>query len=243
MTKETCRGGCNRKRTSWARLPRSTRGASVRSHRPSARSSRFPASTLARMSASTLAPDLDHVVEGVALHRDLACVADDAEDLLLGEAGGAGRLRGMGDLLVFQSSVDVGGAEVQGDGGRLLSDHHPVRLDVWEVVEKESRGGDGAEIVRGRRLARYQLGVANLVRQGNEREEAPARVLLLAQAHEMLNSLRHGLDMAVEHGGVGLDAKGMRDAVDLQPAIGVGLAREAQLLLQPLREDLGAAAR
>src|SRR5215467_12484103 len=242
MTKETCRGGCNRKRTSWARLPRSTSGASVRSHRPSARSSRFPASTLARMSASTLAPDLDHVIEGVALHRDLARVADDAEDLLLGEASGAGRLRRVGDLLVLQGAVDVGGAEVQGDRSRLLADHHPVRLDVGEVVEQESRGGDGAEIVRGRRLARYQLGVADLVGQGNEREEASAPVLLLAQTHEMLDPLCHGLDVAVEHGGVGLDAQGMRDAVDLQPAVGVGLAREAQLLLQALREDLRAAA-
>src|SRR5262250_42702 len=242
MTKETCRGGCNRKRTSWARLPRSTSGASVRSHRPSARSSRFPASTLARMSASTLAPDLDHVIEGVALHRDLARVADDAEDLLLGEASGAGRLRRVGDLLVLQGAVDIGGAEVQGDRGRLLADHHPVRLDVGEVVEQESRGGDGAEVVRGRRLARYQLGVADLVGEGNEREEASAPVLLLAQTHEMLDPLCHGLDVAVEHGGVGLDAQGMRDAVDLQPAVGVGLAREAQLLLQALREDLRAAA-
>src|SRR5215472_9012509 len=239
MTKETCCGGCNRKRTSWARLPRSTSGASVRSHRPSARSSRFPASTLARMSASTLAPDLDHVIEGVALHRDLARVADDAEDLLPGEASGAGRLRRVGDLLVLQGAVDVGGAEVQGDRGRLLADHHPVRLDVGEVVEQESRGGDGAEIVRGRRLARYQLGVADLVGEGNEREEASARVLLLAQTHEMLDPLCHGLDVAVEHGGVGLDAQGMRDAVDLQPAVGVGLAREAQLLLHALRVKTG----
>src|SRR5262249_21469110 len=132
---------------------------------------------------------------------------------------------------------------MQGDGGRLLADHDPVRRDVREVVEEEPRGGDGAQVVGGRRLARYQLGVPDLVGEGDEREEAPARVLLLAQPDEVLDALGHGFDVTVEHGGVGLEAEGVRDAVDLEPAIGVGLAREAQLFLQTLGEDLRAAAR
>jgi hypothetical protein len=123
------------------------------------------------------------------------------------------------------------------------TDHDPVRLDVREVVEEEARGRDGAKVVRGRRLARHELRGADLIGQGDEGEEAAAPVLLLAQPQEMLDPLRHGLDVAVEHGRVGLDPERMRDAVDLEPAIGIRLARVVQLLLKALREDLRPAAR
>src|SRR5262249_59978515 len=120
---------------------------------------------------------------------ELRGVTDHAMDLAVGDAGGGGGFRGVGDLFNLQRAVDVGSAEMQGDGGRLLADHDPVRLDVREVVEEEPRGGDGAQVVGGRRLARYQLGVPDLVGEGDEREEAPARVLLLAQPDEVLDAL------------------------------------------------------
>src|SRR5437899_1714973 len=94
MTNVTRRSGMRRKRTASASAPTSRSGASVRSQRPSLRSSRSPARTLARMSSiisplasavahlALLVPDLDHVVERVTLHGDLAGVADHAEELL-----------------------------------------------------------------------------------------------------------------------------------------------------------------
>src|SRR2546427_6699061 len=100
MTKVTRGSGMRRYRASWARLPRSRSGASLRSQRPSARSSRVPASALSRIWSSISVPHRDHVVEGVALDRDLARVADDAQDLLLRQPGGALRLRHVGDLLL-----------------------------------------------------------------------------------------------------------------------------------------------
>ena len=59
----------------------------------------------------------------------------------------------------------------------------------------------------------------------------------------MIDPLGERLDVAVEHRGVGPDAEGVRDAVDLAPAVAVGLAGVAQLLGQARGEDLGAAAR
>src|SRR5215470_6445571 len=190
MTKLTCFSGCRRNRASWASAPRSRSEASVRRKSPSARSSRLPASDLARISASTaLVPDLDDVVERVALDGDLARVADHAEDLFLGEARRALGEGGVGDLLVLERAVDVRGAEVERDRRGLLADHDPVGLDVREVVEHEPRGRDGAEVVRGRRLARDELRRAHLVGERDEGEEAAALVLLLAQAHKMLDAL------------------------------------------------------
>ena len=122
-------------------------------------------------------------------------------------------------------------------------DHHPVRLDVREVVEEQPGGGDHAQVVGRRRLARHQLRVADLVGEGDEGQEAAGLVLLLAQAQHVLDPLRVGLDVAVEHRGVGLDAEAVRDPVDLAPAVGVGLAGEAERLLEAGGEDLGAAAR
>src|SRR6266851_5211402 len=201
MTKLTCFSGYRRNRASWASAPRSRSGASVRSQSPSERSSRLPASDLTRISASTpLVPDLDDVVERVALDGDLARVADHAEDLLLGEARRALGEGCVGDLLVLQRAVDVGGAEVERDRRGLLADHDPVGFDVREVVEHEPRGRDRAEVIDGRRLARHELRGADLIGEGDEGEEAAAPVLLLAQPQEMLDPLRHGLDVAVEHG-------------------------------------------
>src|SRR6202795_5112446 len=67
-------------------------------------------------------------------------------------------------------------------------------------------------------------------------------VLLLPQPEQVADALLERLDVAVEHRRIGLETEGMRDAVDLAPAIGVGLAGVVQELLQALGEDLGAAA-
>ena len=146
------------------------------------------------------------------------------------------------DALVLQRAVDVVGAEVQRHRGRLLAQRHPVRLDVREVVEEQPPGGDRLQRIRGRCLARHELRGRRLVGEGNEGDEPAGGVLLLAQPQQVVDALGQRLDVAVQHRGVRLDAERVRDAVDLAPPLGIGLARVLEQLREPRREDLGAAA-
>src|SRR5438034_6725896 len=187
-------------------------------------------------------PYLEHVVEGVALDRDLAGVLDHAEELLAREAGRRLGARHVLHALVLEGAVDVVGAEVERDRRRRLAEEHPVRLHVREVVQDEARRGGGAEIVGGRRLPSHEPGRPHLVGEGNEREESPRGILLLSEAQEMVHALGERLDVAVEHRRVGLDAERVRDSVDLAPALRVRLARVAEELRHADREDLGPAA-
>jgi hypothetical protein len=59
----------------------------------------------------------------------------------------------------------------------------------------------------------------------------------------VLNPLLQGLHVTVEHGGIGVDAEPMGDAVDLEPPVRVRLARVVEELGEALGEDLGAAPR
>src|SRR5206468_10659364 len=79
--------------------------------------------------------------------------------------------------------------------------------------------------------------------QRNEGEEAARSVLLLPQAQQVIDALLERLDVTIEHGGIRPDPERVGDAVDLAPPSGVGLAVELQEFPEPLREDLGAAAR
>ena len=124
-----------------------------------------------------------------------------------------------------------------------LADHDPVRLDVGEVVEEQARSRDGAEVVGRRSLPGHELGGAGLVGEGDEGDEAPRAVLLLPELEQVIHPLLHGLHVAVEHGGVRLEAERVGDPVDLAPPVRVGLAGEVQELLQALREDLRTAPR
>src|SRR3972149_4063315 len=83
--------------------------------------------------------------------------------------------------------------------------------------------------------------VADLVGERDEGQEASRAVLLFSQAQEVLHALGQGLDVAVEHRGVGADPQRVGDAVDLAPPVGVRLAGVPELLLQPAGEDLRAA--
>src|SRR4029450_9031905 len=101
MTKVTNFSGWRAYRAWAATAPTASSDASVRSQRPSVRSSRLPARTFSRIGSITTAgpsrrdalalPDAEHVVERVALHWDLAGVADDGRQLRPRQAGG--RLR------------------------------------------------------------------------------------------------------------------------------------------------------
>src|SRR2546425_6393696 len=254
MTNVTTLSGMRANLASAANPPTSSSGAPVKSQRPSTRSSRLPLRTFSRMVSITdevpssgrdalAVPDSHHVVERVPFDRDLAGVTDDAEELLARESRRGFGARHVLDALVFEGAVHVVGAEVKGDRSRVLTEEHPVRLDVWKVVEQQARGRDRAEIVGGRRGPRHELRRPHLVRQRDERQEPARRVLLGSEPQQVIDPLRQRLDMAVEHRRVRPDAERMGDAVDLAPAVAVGLARVAEELGHPRREDLGAAAR
>ncbi len=82
-------------------------------HAPRRDRAAFPLRSCPGSGPACSVPGGDDVVEGVALHRDLPGVPDDAEDLLPRETGRALRLGHVGDLLLLEGAVDVGGAEVQ----------------------------------------------------------------------------------------------------------------------------------
>src|SRR5262249_9559179 len=96
MTKVTTFSGWRAYGASAATPPTASSGASVSSQRPRARSSRWPARPSSRICSITpdpsrrdalALPDAEHVVERVALRRDLAGVADDAKQLRPRQAG------------------------------------------------------------------------------------------------------------------------------------------------------------
>src|SRR5881396_1330856 len=116
-------------------------------------------------------PYLEHVVERVALDRDLAGVLDHAEELLAREPGRRLGPRHVLHALVLERAVDVVGAEVKCDRRGRLAEEHPVRLDVREVVQEKPRRGDRPEIVGGRRRPLHEPGRSDLVGEGNRSEE------------------------------------------------------------------------
>src|SRR3989442_1129734 len=93
-------------------------------------------------------PDSHYVVERVPFDRDLAGVTDDAEELLARESRRGFGARHVLDALVFEGAVHVVGAEVKGDRSRVLTEEHPVRLDVWKVVEQQARGLEAGQGLR-----------------------------------------------------------------------------------------------
>src|SRR5438093_723219 len=152
-------------------------------------------------------PDSHHIVERVPFDRDLAGVTDHAQELLAREAS-----RGLGAChvlhpFVLEGAVHVVGAEVKGDRSRVLTEEHPVRLDVGEVVEQQARGGDRAEIVGGRCGPRHELRRPDLVRQRDERQEPTGGVLLGPEPEQVIDTLGQRLDVTVEHRRVRPDAE------------------------------------
>ena len=77
--------------------------------------------------------------------------------------------------------------------------------------------------------------------QRDEGLEPAGFVLKLAQADEMVDAVLGLLDVAVEHGGVGVQAEAVGGAVDVEPAFGRGLGA-ADLVADFGMEDLGPAA-
>ena len=189
-------------------------------------------------------PPTQLVVEGVALHRDPARVADDADELLDLLLGAGGRAGGAEDLLAHDRALDVVRAEVERDLGERHGHRDPVRLDVRDVVEQQPRDGDHLQVVGAGlepEAAALEDGVLRVERERDEREEAAGPVLLVAQAQQVVDALLVGLDVAVEDRAVRRDPEPVRGVVDVEPHVRVLLARRDEAA-DAVGEDLGAAA-
>jgi hypothetical protein len=150
----------------------------------------------------------------------------------------------MKDLLADDRALDVVGAEVQGDLRHRHPHHDPVRLDMVDVVEEEPRHGDHLQVVRPVGVlpaALLEDGVVRVEGERDEGEEAGGLVLELAKAQPVVDPLLVGLDVAVEHRAVRRDPERVRNAVHLQPGLGVLLAGGDEPP-DAIGEDLGAAA-
>ena len=93
---------------------------------------------------AALVVEVQGAVEGVALGGAEAGVADDAAEVLFGDA--IGRARGAG---VEGDGAEVVAAEAEGHLDDLEALGRAVGLDVIDVVEQHAGDGEGAEVLDG----------------------------------------------------------------------------------------------
>ena len=155
------------------------------------------------------------------------------------------RTRSLEDLLADDRALDVVRAEVERHLRERQPHHDPVGLDVRHVVEQEPRDGDHLQVVGAGRVAPAPLlehGVLGMERERHEGEEAARLVLERAQPQQVVDALLVRLHVAVEHRAVRRDAERVGVAMDVEPLVGVLLARRDEPPYA-VGEDLGAAAR
>ena len=99
---------------------------------------------------------------------------------------------------------------------------HPRALDVVDVIQKNSGQRLRAQIFRhAGRVLHFQDGVLRLKRPANERGEAAAAVLLIANALQMLDPIFDRLDVAEHHRRARFQSQLMRDLHHFQPLVAV----------------------
>ena len=125
------------------------------------------------------------------------------------------------DLLANDRALQIVDAEVQRQLRQRRRHHDPVRLEVLEIVEKETAHGEILQIVESRRRrARAseldpQLVVVGMVRKRDVGQEATRLILKVAQHPEVVDAILVGLDMAIQHRAVGPNTKLVGRAVHL----------------------------
>src|SRR3954462_990863 len=165
------------------------------------------------------------VVERITLRWSLSGGSYQVEDLVETQA-----LSSVGsclviDLLAHDRAFEVVHAERQRCLREERRDHDPVRLDVVEVVEKESPDGEIAQIVKtcgGRSFSSElfaELVVIGMIGQRDVSEESVGLVLEITQHRQMLDTIFNRLHMAVEHGAVGSNPQAVSDAVYFDPIL------------------------
>src|ERR1700691_5875491 len=158
-------------------------------------------------------------VEGVALGGTEAGVADDAAEVLFGDAVGGARGAG-----VERDGAEVVAAEAEGHLDNLETLGGAAGLDVLDVVEKHAGDGEGAEVLDGGgglpadgdRGEGARVGV-RVEGDGGEGEEAAGLLLERADGLEMIDALGEGFGEAEDHSGGGAETDLVGGAMGLDP--------------------------
>ena len=163
-------------------------------------------------------------IERVALHGAETGVADDAAQLLFG-----GAVAGSGGLyhIFFQHDrADIVPAEAQAHLADLQSLGDPACLHVGKVGEEDARDGERFEVFDGggfRPATPAESSVLRLEGPGDEGGEASGFFLQVVDALEVVDAVLFGFANAEHHGGSGLHAKFVGDAVNVEPILGGAL--------------------
>ncbi len=166
---------------------------------------------------AALVVEEEGAVEGVALGGTEAGVADDAAEVLFGDAVGGARSAGL-----ERDGAEVVAAEAQGHLDDLEALGGAAGLDVGDVVEQHAGDGEGAEVldgggglpVDGNDVAGVGVGMEG---DGGEGGEAAGLLLEGADGLEVIDALGDGLGEAEDHGGGGAEADLVGGAVGLDP--------------------------
>ncbi|OPZ15844.1 MAG: hypothetical protein BWZ10_01639 [candidate division BRC1 bacterium ADurb.BinA364] len=139
--------------------------------------------------------------------------------------------------------MQIVGAERQRRLRYLQAKHHPIRLDMRDVVKDQPRHRHHSQIVQSRRaLEMGKRGVGGMKRKRNEGLKAARFVLQGAQAQHVVDPVFPSLSVAIQHRRGRRDAQLVRRPMDSQPFVRrrfLGRDFRANRLV----EYLGAAAR
>ncbi len=115
-------------------------------------------------------------------------------------------------------------------------------MHIVDVVQENSGQRLGAQVFRhARRVLHFQHGVLRLKRPADERGEAAAPVLLLANALQMLDAILNRLHVTEHHRRARVQSQLVRHLHHFQPLIGVNLQRR-NFLAHPIDQDFPAPA-
>src|SRR5262249_23981175 len=129
----------------------------------------------------------DFPVQRVTLDRYAAGFLNQAANLRNRELLGGGASGIEIDLFVHHGAINVVRAERKGDLGRLDAEHHPVRLDVRDIVKHEATDGHDAQVHKAAGLLNVrEPGMLRMKRRWNKSLEAPRFVLKLAKAEQVV---------------------------------------------------------
>ena len=134
----------------------------------------------------------------------------------------------MADVLLNNGSVQIVRSVPEGHGSQLGSQHDPVGLDVGDIVQHQTRNSHGPELIQaalwaGLVFRELETTVFRQEGEGNKTGKAPALVLLLTQATEVVNPVLRAFQMAEKHAAICLDAQTVRFSGNAQPGGSIGL--------------------
>ncbi len=146
------------------------------------------------------------------------------------------------DALFDDGAINIVGAEAERDLRHARSHHHPIGLDVGDVVEHQARHRDVADVGEAGGLTDVlERRIVGMEGQRDEGDEAAGFILQGAQLDQVIDAVRVVLNVAVEHGAIGAQAELVRGARGFDPIVAIDLviANDAS---DGWREDFGAAA-